>query len=144
MDTLKSLHENISALADGELPDSELELTLAALNDAEGRLAWQTYHLIGDVLRGAEALPGADFAARLAARLAAEDRAAEAAGLPPQSAAAAQSSLPGAPSLSAPLQPPQSPPQSPSAQAQPQAPLADAPARQAGAGGAALVAPILP
>ncbi|MBJ7309047.1 sigma-E factor negative regulatory protein, partial [Rugamonas sp. CCM 8940] len=79
MDTLKSLHENISALADGELPDSELELTLAALNDAEGRLAWQTYHLIGDMLRGAEALPGAAFAARLAARLAAEDEAAAAA-----------------------------------------------------------------
>ena len=39
MDTLKRLHENISALVDGELADSELELALAALDSAEGRAA---------------------------------------------------------------------------------------------------------
>jgi len=74
MDTLKRLHENISALVDGELADSELELALAALDSAEGRAAWQAYHLIGDSLRGQPSAAGLDdgFALRLAARLAAE------------------------------------------------------------------------
>ncbi|WGG52312.1 sigma-E factor negative regulatory protein [Rugamonas sp. DEMB1] len=124
MDTLKSLHENISALADGELPDSELELTLAALNDPEARLAWQAYHLVGDVLRGAEARPGLDFAARVAVRLAAEDGAAGAAQAGPVALA-------------------QQPP-APAQQAQVQVQAADAAARQTGPGGGALVAPILP
>lgn len=74
MDTLKRLHENISALADGELPDCEAELTLAALAGADGEAAWRAYHLVGDVLRadasGAELSEG--FNARLTARLAAE------------------------------------------------------------------------
>jgi sigma-E factor negative regulatory protein RseA len=73
MDTQKRLHENISALADGELPDSERELALAALGTVEGQAAWRAYHLTGDVLRGT---PGgelsAGFDAALAARLAAE------------------------------------------------------------------------
>lgn len=73
MDTQKRLHENISALADGELPDSERELALAALGTSEGQAAWRAYHLIGDVLRNA---PGGElsdgFSASLAARLAAE------------------------------------------------------------------------
>jgi sigma-E factor negative regulatory protein RseA len=73
MDTQKRLHENISALADGELPDSERELAFAALDSADGRAAWRAYHLIGDVLRGT---PGGElsngFSASLAARLAAE------------------------------------------------------------------------
>ena len=73
MDTQKRLHENISALADGELPDSEHELALAALGTVEGRAAWRAYHLTGDVLRNT---PGpelsAGFDAALAARLAAE------------------------------------------------------------------------
>lgn len=74
MDTLKRLHENISALVDGQLADSELELALAALDSAEGRAAWQAYHLIGDVLRAQPSAAGFDdgFALRLAARLAAE------------------------------------------------------------------------
>jgi len=74
MDTLKRLHENISALADGELADSELELALAALDSAEGRAAWQAYHLIGDTLRAQPPAAGLDdgCALRLAARLAAE------------------------------------------------------------------------
>ncbi|NYE59393.1 sigma-E factor negative regulatory protein RseA [Duganella sp. 1224] len=73
MDTDKQLREHISALADGELPDSERELALAALDTPEGQAAWRAYHLAGDVLRGAPA-PGlsAGFSARLAARLAAE------------------------------------------------------------------------
>ncbi|MES2074399.1 MAG: sigma-E factor negative regulatory protein [Pseudomonadota bacterium] len=130
MDTLKSLHENISALADGELPDGELELTLAALNDPEARLAWQTYHLVGDVLRCAEARPGLDFAARVAARLAAEDGADGTAQAGP--VAAVQPAQGG---LHQPLA------QAPAAQ-QSQAQV-DAASRQSGLGGA-LAAPILP
>ena len=73
MDTQKRLHENISALADGELPDSERELAFAALDTAEGQAAWRAYHLIGDVLRST---PGGElsngFSGALAARLATE------------------------------------------------------------------------
>lgn len=74
MDTLKRLHEYISALADGELADCERELALAALDSPEGRTAWRAYHLTGDVLRagGAAAELSADFSARLATRLADE------------------------------------------------------------------------
>jgi sigma-E factor negative regulatory protein RseA len=73
MDTLKRLHENISALADGELADSERELAFAALDSEEGRAAWRAYHLIGDVLR-AEPHGGLSphSTAALAERLAAE------------------------------------------------------------------------
>lgn len=73
MDTHKKLREHISALADGELPESERELALAALSTPEGRAAWQAYQLAGDALRAA---PGAElgdgFQSRLAARLALE------------------------------------------------------------------------
>ena len=74
MDALKRRHENISALVDGELADSELELALAALDSAEGRAAWQAYHLIGDTLRNQPSAARLDdgFALRLAARLASE------------------------------------------------------------------------
>ncbi|HZX29017.1 MAG TPA: RseA family anti-sigma factor [Telluria sp.] len=73
MYTHKKLREHISALADGALPDAELELALAALQEPDGRRAWEIYHRIGDALR-AEGDPGpsAQFAATLAARLAAE------------------------------------------------------------------------
>lgn len=75
MDTQKRLHEHISALADGELADSERELALAALDSEEGRAAWRAYHLIGDVLRSqangeGELSPVA--AAAMAAKLAEE------------------------------------------------------------------------
>ena len=73
MDTHKRLHENISALADGELAQSEQELAFAALETAEGRAAWQAYHLVGDVLRdSAQGALSAGFSAALAARLATE------------------------------------------------------------------------
>ncbi|MCU6497476.1 sigma-E factor negative regulatory protein [Rugamonas sp. A1-17] len=73
MDTQKRLHENISALADGELADSERELALAALDTAEGQAAWRAYHLTGDVLRDQASGALSDgFGASLAARLAAE------------------------------------------------------------------------
>lgn len=74
MDTNKKIREYISAFADGELPEADLELALAALRDADGRQTWDLYHRIGDALRAepleAELSPG--FALRLADRLAAE------------------------------------------------------------------------
>jgi sigma-E factor negative regulatory protein RseA len=73
MDTDKKLREHISALADGELPDSERELALAALASAAGQAAWRAYHLTGDALRSVPDGELSDgFGARLAARLAAE------------------------------------------------------------------------
>jgi sigma-E factor negative regulatory protein RseA len=73
MDTQKKIREHISALSDGELSASDLELAFAALRAADGELAWSSYHRIGDVLR-AQATPDLSdsFSARLAARLAAE------------------------------------------------------------------------
>lgn len=74
MDTHTRLHEHLSALADGELAPSELELAFAALDTESGRLAWQAYQCIGDVLRsepcGHEL--SCHFDARLASRLAQE------------------------------------------------------------------------
>ena len=73
MDTNKKNRELISALTDGETPDVDQELALAALSTPEGRQAWALFHHIGDVLRAAPApdlSPG--FAERLAARLDAE------------------------------------------------------------------------
>ncbi|HEX5343383.1 MAG TPA: sigma-E factor negative regulatory protein [Duganella sp.] len=73
MDTHKTLHEHISALADGELSDSERELALAALETPEGQVAWRAYHLTGDVLRStSDGVLSDGFSARLAAALAAE------------------------------------------------------------------------
>ena len=74
MDTHTRLHETISALADGELATSELELAFAALDTDEGRQAWDAYRHIGDVLRSEQCGHGlsAGFDARLASRLAAE------------------------------------------------------------------------
>ncbi|TFW33318.1 sigma-E factor negative regulatory protein [Massilia horti] len=73
MDTNKKIREHISALGDGELSASDIELAFAALQTADGRQAWEVYHRIGDVLR-AQSSPdlSSDFAARLAARLAEE------------------------------------------------------------------------
>ncbi|WP_219136776.1 sigma-E factor negative regulatory protein [Janthinobacterium sp. UMAB-60] len=74
MDTHTRLHETISALADGELAASELELAFAALDTDEGRQAWDAYRLIGDVLRSEQCghALSAQFDACLASRLAAE------------------------------------------------------------------------
>ncbi len=74
MDTNKKIREYISAFADGELPNADLELALAALREADGRETWDLYHCIGDALRsepgGIELSSG--FALRLADKLAAE------------------------------------------------------------------------
>jgi len=79
MDMTKKTRELVSALCDGEIPDVDQELALAALDGDDGRQAWDLYHQIGDALRAGEALrtanaPGlsAGFARRLAARLQAE------------------------------------------------------------------------
>lgn len=73
MDTNKKIREHISALGDGELPASDIELAFAALHSEDGHHAWEVYHRIGDAMR-AQASPDLSpgFAARLAARLAAE------------------------------------------------------------------------
>jgi sigma-E factor negative regulatory protein RseA len=75
MDTSDRLKENISAMVDNALPACEAELTLAALSEPDGRQAWHLYHLIGDTLRAQAATADvtADFAARLAMRLAGEE-----------------------------------------------------------------------
>ncbi|MET3129775.1 sigma-E factor negative regulatory protein RseA [Oxalobacteraceae bacterium GrIS 1.11] len=74
MDTQNNMHENISALVDGELAAGDVELVFAALDMSRGRAAWNVYRRIGDILRSDDC--GADlsdaFGARLAARLAAE------------------------------------------------------------------------
>ena len=73
METHKKIREHISALSDGELSASDLELAFAALQSADGHQAWNTYHRIGDVLRAQASLElSEDFAARLAERLAGE------------------------------------------------------------------------
>ena len=74
MDTYPGLHEHISALADGELAASELELAFAALDTDAGRQAWHAYHLIGEALRAGQdaSVLSAGFDASLACRLAAE------------------------------------------------------------------------
>lgn len=74
MDNYPGLHEHISALADGELAASELELAFAALDTDAGRQAWHAYRLIGEALRaGQDAnVLSTGFDAGLAGRLAAE------------------------------------------------------------------------
>jgi sigma-E factor negative regulatory protein RseA len=73
MDTNKKNRELISALSDGEIPDTDRELALAALDTPDGRQAWALFHQIGDVLRAApDPDLSPDFADRLAERLAAE------------------------------------------------------------------------
>ncbi len=73
MDTNKKNREHISALGDGELPETEVELAFAALHSTDGKQAWTTYHHIGDALRAAPTPDLSEgFHQRLAARLADE------------------------------------------------------------------------
>lgn len=66
--------QQISALADGELPNDEVPAVMAALRATDRAKDWDIYHQIGDVLRSETmATPvSARFADSLAARLAAE------------------------------------------------------------------------
>ena len=53
------LQEMISALADGQLRGESLERVIQTVaTDAQARTAWQTYHLIGDVLRSGDLASG--------------------------------------------------------------------------------------
>ena len=62
----------ISQLVDGELEaGSADELIAQACRPGEAAETWRVYHLIGDALRGARPM-SADFAARIAARIAEE------------------------------------------------------------------------
>lgn len=71
-----TIHENVSALADGQLQGEEFARVIDALcAQDELRARWQTYHLVGDVLRSGQHPPCSDtglFVARLRQRLAAE------------------------------------------------------------------------
>ena len=68
--------ERVSALMDGQLRSQEFaDAVRAACDDADAQESWDTYHLIGDVLRAGAATHGhasSDFVARLQARLQAE------------------------------------------------------------------------
>jgi sigma-E factor negative regulatory protein RseA len=75
-DELK-LHERLSALADGELAGDEAAqlMALPVAQDERLHATWQTYHLIGDVLRGGEQSAvhaSSGFLSRLQTRLAEE------------------------------------------------------------------------
>ena len=64
--------ERISAFMDGELEDHEAAAQVRRLKeDPELRAAWETYHLVGDALRG-EVGYSSGLAARISAKLAAE------------------------------------------------------------------------
>ncbi len=64
------MKDQISALLDGELDESEADRLIAHLkSDPELRRTWDDYHRVGDALRGHM---GADLNARVASRLAAE------------------------------------------------------------------------
>lgn len=74
MNTKTSMQERISAFADGELAESEVEIVLKDLQTPAGRAAWDEYHRIGDLARSEDMnVPlSAGFSARMAARLEAE------------------------------------------------------------------------
>ena len=64
------MNEELSALVDGELDGDKFDAHLATLkNSEEARAAWDTCHLIGDVLRGHHA---PEIFSRVSARLAQE------------------------------------------------------------------------
>lgn len=66
------MKDRISQWMDGELDEQATETTLRALRgEGEALEAWRTYHLISDAMRDTPLL-SAGFAARFAARLAAE------------------------------------------------------------------------
>jgi len=66
--------QQISAFADGELPNDEVPAVMAVLRATERTADWNIYHQIGDVIRSETmAAPlSARFSETLAARLAAE------------------------------------------------------------------------
>jgi sigma-E factor negative regulatory protein RseA len=89
--------EHISALADGELSDAQVDAALMALRQPGARAAWEAYHQIGDVLRSEEMAVSLspDFAARMSARLEAEPTIIAPAALSSQEREAANDSMSG-------------------------------------------------
>ena len=84
----EKISEGISNFMDGELAGSDAERIVSALReDGEGRLAWRTYHLIGDVLRDHRML-SSGFSERVAASLAQEPTVLAPAATPPAAARA--------------------------------------------------------
>jgi sigma-E factor negative regulatory protein RseA len=71
MNTKNMTQEQISAFADGELPDAQFESALGALRGSDSRATWELYHQIGDALRSDDMAVklSADFSARMAMRL---------------------------------------------------------------------------
>lgn len=66
------MDEKLSTLIDGELDAEAAAAMLAAVrNNAQAQADWQTYHLIGDAMRGEPRLAN-DMTAAIAHRLAAE------------------------------------------------------------------------
>jgi sigma-E factor negative regulatory protein RseA len=63
--------ERVSALMDGELELDQIPGLERVMKDDDARACWQTYHLIGDVMRGEKPASG-QFVARVSAVLAEE------------------------------------------------------------------------
>ncbi len=76
MNQMNTVPEQISALADGQLQGEEFAAVIQALGKkADLRATWQTYHLVGDVLRSGGHAPCSDssaFLSKLQQRLEAE------------------------------------------------------------------------
>jgi len=76
MNHTNTVREQVSALADGHLRDDEFAQVIGKISiDEELRATWQTYHLVGDVLRSgghAACSDTSSFLTRLQSRLAAE------------------------------------------------------------------------
>ncbi|WP_338847610.1 sigma-E factor negative regulatory protein [Massilia sp. W12] len=70
---MDSKQEKISALIDGQLESEQIDALLQELAQDDARADWDVYHRIGNLLRAEDEVnPGADFSARMAARLAQE------------------------------------------------------------------------
>lgn len=68
------MHEQLSALADGQLRGDEFAQAMKLAETQEGLATWQMYHLVGDVMRSSELARPADlsFLAELRSQLAKE------------------------------------------------------------------------
>lgn len=74
MKTTEKSGEQISALADGELSEAEIDSIISGLRDPSAKSDWELYHQIGDVLRSDDMAVAfsPEFATRMMARLDAE------------------------------------------------------------------------
>jgi sigma-E factor negative regulatory protein RseA len=76
MKHINAVHEQVSALVDGHLQGEEFAQWVGRIEtDEELRVTWQTYHLVGDVLRSGVHVPCSDtsaFLSRFQNRLSAE------------------------------------------------------------------------